>query len=55
MNEMLSPNKMLEVERLTRVGPPKPLLQRIFRGETAPDRIFGTAGDIAPSGRERGN
>jgi len=55
MKEMLSPNKMLEVTRLTRAGrlaEATALLQRILRGETAPDRIFGTAGDIAPSGRE---
>ncbi len=55
MNEMLSPNQMLEVTRLTREGrlaEATALLQRILRGETAPDRILGAAGDIAPSGRE---
>jgi hypothetical protein len=42
MNEMLSPNKMFEVTRLTRVGrlaEATALLQRILRGETAPDRV----------------
>jgi poly(hydroxyalkanoate) depolymerase family esterase len=55
MNDVLNPNKMLEVTRLTRAGrltEATALLQRILRGETAPDIIFGTAGDIAPSGRE---
>jgi hypothetical protein len=42
MNEMLSPNQMLEVTRLTREGrlaEATALLQRILRGETAPDRV----------------
>ena len=55
MNDVLNPNKMLEVTRLTRAGrltEATALLQRILRGETAPDIKFGTAGDIAPSGRE---
>ena len=50
MNDML----MLEATRLTRAGrltEATALLQRMLRGETAPDMSFGTAGDVAPAGR----
>lgn len=55
MNDMLNPNIMLEATRLTRAGrltESTALLQRMLRGETAPDMTFGTADDIAPTGRE---
>jgi len=55
MNDMLKPTKMIEATRLTREGrltEATVLLQRILQGETAPDTIFGSAGDIAPTGRE---
>lgn len=55
MNDMLNPNIMLEATRLTRAGrltESTALLQRMLRGETAPDTTFGTADDIAPTGRE---
>ena len=55
MNNMLHPNTMLEATRLTRAGrlsEATTLLQRMLRGETAPDMTFGTANDIAPAGRE---
>jgi poly(hydroxyalkanoate) depolymerase family esterase len=50
MNDMLNPNKMLEATRLTRAGQlteATALLQSMLRGETTPDRTFGSAGDIA--------
>jgi poly(hydroxyalkanoate) depolymerase family esterase len=45
---------MLEATRLTRAGQlteATALLQRMFRGETALDKSFGSAGDAAPAGR----
>ncbi len=54
MNNMLHPNTMLEATRLTRAGrlsEATTLLQRMLRGEAAPDMTFGTANDIAPTGR----
>jgi poly(hydroxyalkanoate) depolymerase family esterase len=53
MNDMLDPRKLVEATRLTRAGrltEATALLQRMFRGETAPD--IGTAADIAPTGRK---
>jgi poly(hydroxyalkanoate) depolymerase family esterase len=53
MNDMLIPKKMVEATRLTRAGrlaEATALLQRMFRGATAPD--IGAAGDIAASGRK---
>ena len=50
MNEMLKPKIMLEATRLTRAGrltDATALLQRMIRGETAPNMHFGGAGDIA--------
>ena len=55
MNDMLKANTMLEATRLTRAGrlsEATTLLQCMLRGEAAPDATFGTANDIAPSGRE---
>jgi poly(hydroxyalkanoate) depolymerase family esterase len=55
MNDMLNPNIMLEATRLTRAGrltEATALLQRMLRGETAPDMTFGTAHDISPTGRK---
>ena len=46
---------MLEATRLTRAGrltEATALLQRMLRGEPAPDMTFGTADDIDPTGRE---
>ncbi len=51
---MLNPNMMLEATRLTRTGrltEATALLQRMLRGETAPDMSFGRAGDFALAGR----
>ena len=55
MNDMLNPNKMVEATRLTRAGrltEASALLQRMLRGEAAPDMTFGTASDIAPPGQK---
>jgi poly(hydroxyalkanoate) depolymerase family esterase len=55
MNDVLNPNIVLEATRLTRAGrlaQATTLLQRKLRGETAPDMAFGTANEIAPTGRE---
>jgi hypothetical protein len=55
MNDVLNPNIVLEATRLTRAGrlaQATTLLQRKLRGETAPDMAFGTASEIAPTGRE---
>ena len=54
INDMLNPNMMLEATRLTRAGrltEATALLQRMLRGETAPDMSFGIAGDVALAGR----
>jgi poly(hydroxyalkanoate) depolymerase family esterase len=51
---MLNPNMMLEATRLTRAGrliEATALLQRMLRGEPAPDMSFGGAGDVALAGR----
>ncbi len=51
MNDMLNPNKIVEATRLTRAGrliEATALLQRMLRGETAPNMTFGTADDIVP-------
>ena len=48
---MLNANMMLEATRLTRAGRPveaAALLQRMFRGETAPDMSFEPTGDPTP-------
>jgi poly(hydroxyalkanoate) depolymerase family esterase len=53
MNDMLDPKKIIEATRLTRAGrlaEATALLQRMFRGETAPD--IGTAAGIVPAGRK---
>src|SRR5260221_11835706 len=55
MNDMLSPNKMIEATRLARAGrlaEATALLQRMLRAERPPDMTIGTAGDIVPTGRE---
>ena len=55
MNDVLNPNIMLGATRLTHAGrlaEATTLLQRMLRGETAPDMAFGTANEIAPTGRE---
>src|SRR5262249_47796540 len=54
MNDILHRNGMLEATRLTRAGrltQATALLQRMLRGESAPDTPFGTAGDITPTPR----
>jgi poly(hydroxyalkanoate) depolymerase family esterase len=54
MNDMLDAKKMVEAARLTRAGrltEATALLQRMFRAEPAPDMTFGTAADVAPTGR----
>ena len=54
MNEMLKPKIMLEATRLTRAGrltDATARLQRMLRGETAPNMHFGGASDVAPAGR----
>src|SRR5258708_36494163 len=51
MNDMLNPNTVVEATRLTYAGrltEATALLQRMLRGEDAPDVTFGAAGDIAP-------
>ena len=51
---MLNPNMMLEATRLTRVGrltEATALLQRMLRGEPAPNMSFGGVGDAALAGR----
>ncbi|HEX3936614.1 MAG TPA: PHB depolymerase family esterase [Xanthobacteraceae bacterium] len=48
---MLNADMMLEATRLTRAGravEAAALLQRMFRGETAPDKSFGPAGGTTP-------
>ena len=55
MNDVLNPNIMLGATRLTHAGrlaEATTLLQRMLRGETAPDMAFGTANEIAPTGRD---
>jgi hypothetical protein len=54
MNEILKPKIMLEATRLTRAGrltDATALLQRMLRGETAPNMHFGAASDVALAGR----
>jgi poly(hydroxyalkanoate) depolymerase family esterase len=54
MNDRLNPSTMLEATRLTRASrltEATALLQRMLRGETAPDMSLGAAGDVAPAGR----
>jgi poly(hydroxyalkanoate) depolymerase family esterase len=54
INDMLNPNMMLEATRLTRTGrltEATALLQRMLRGETAPDMSFDSAGDVVLAGR----
>jgi poly(hydroxyalkanoate) depolymerase family esterase len=54
MNEMLKPKIMLEATHLTRAGrltDATALLQRMLRGETAPNTHFGGASDVALAGR----
>ena len=54
MNDRLSPNVMLEATSLTRAGrlaEATTLLQRMLRGEPAPDMSFSTSGEITPAGR----
>ena len=54
INDMLNPNMLLEATRLTRAGrltEATALLQRMLRGETAPDTSFGIASDVALAGR----
>jgi poly(hydroxyalkanoate) depolymerase family esterase len=55
MNDMRNPNKMVEATHLTRAGrltEATALLQRMLRGETAPDMGFGAADDTTPTGRK---
>jgi hypothetical protein len=55
MNDMLSPNKMVEATRLTRAGrltEATALLQRMLRAERPPDMTIGTTSDIVSTGRE---
>jgi poly(hydroxyalkanoate) depolymerase family esterase len=55
MNDMLSPNKMVEATRLTRAGrltEATALLQRMHRAERTPYTKMGTANDIVSTGRE---
>ena len=55
MNDMLNPNTMVEATRLTRAGrltEATALLQRMLRGEAAPNVTFGAAGDIASPRRK---
>src|SRR5690242_10502207 len=56
MNDMFSPNKLFEVTRLTRAGrltEATALIQRIFRGEIAPDVTVRPAGESPPIRREQ--
>jgi poly(hydroxyalkanoate) depolymerase family esterase len=51
MNDMLNPNTIVEATRLARAGrltEATALLQRMLRGEAAPNVTSGTAGDIVP-------
>jgi deoxyhypusine synthase len=53
MNDMLSPNKMVEATRLTGAGrltEATALLQRMLRAERPPDMTIGTTGDIVSTG-----
>jgi poly(hydroxyalkanoate) depolymerase family esterase len=55
MNDVLNSNIMLQATRLTQAGrlaEATTLLQCRLRGEAAPDTAFGTASEIAPTGRE---
>ena len=57
MNDMLNLSKMVEATRLTRAGrltEVTALLQRMLRGETAPDKTSGSAGETAhvPAARD---
>jgi len=55
MSDVLNPNSMLEAVRLTRaarLAEATTLLQRMLRGETAPDMALGAANEFAPTGRE---
>jgi poly(hydroxyalkanoate) depolymerase family esterase len=55
MNDRLNPNIILEATRLTRarrLTEATALLQRMLRGETAPDITFGTTEDITRTGRK---
>ncbi len=55
MNDILNPNTMVEATRLTRAGrltEAAALLQRMLRGEAAPNVTFGAAGDIASPRRK---
>jgi hypothetical protein len=54
MNDMRNPNTIVEATHLTRTGrlsEATALLQRMLRGEAAPNETFG-AGDIAPPRRK---
>ena len=54
MNDMRSPNKMVEATRLTRAGrltEATALLKHMLRAEPPPDMTIG-AGDIIPTGLE---
>jgi hypothetical protein len=56
MSDVPNPNSMLEAMRLTRaarLAEATTLLQRMLRGETAPDIPFATAETIAETGRPR--
>ena len=58
MNDRLNPNMMLEATRLTRAGrltEATALLQRMLRGETAPDMSFSTAGEVTLAGADAAN
>lgn len=55
MSDVLNPNSMLEAVRLTRaarLAEATTLLQRMLRGETAPDMALGAASEFASTGRE---
>ena len=55
MSDVLNPNSMLEAVRLTRaarLAEATTLIQRMLRGETAPDMALGAANEFAPTGRE---
>ena len=56
MNDMLDPNTMAEATRLTRAGrltEATALLQRMLRGEPAPNTASGTAGVALPDASRR--